>query len=168
MNPEDIRITETARTFFTRDLAVTIPASLVEGRIAEEIEDVRRVYTRPGFRPGRVPHDVIRRHLGAAIRTRMIDKLVDYGAARATDKLCLVGEPETEVLSITGDVELTVSVRHRPELPCPCGIRGLRFTASLDAYYSAMGPLDTEAVSDFCGRTIAELDRYRAQQKAAA
>jgi FKBP-type peptidyl-prolyl cis-trans isomerase (trigger factor) len=162
-----MKVTETARTFFTRDLAVTIPAAQVEARIAEEIEDLGRVYTRHGFRPGKVPHDVIRRHLGEAVRTRMIDRLVDAAVAHATDAMCLVAEPETEVLSITGDVELTVRARHRPELPCPCGIRGLPFTASLHAYYSALPPLDTDAVSGFCERTIQELDTYN-RAKAAA
>ena len=165
---DDVRVTEVGRTFFTRAFDVVVPKAFVEGSIATELEDVRRVYKHTGFRPGNVPIDVIRRHLGAAIRTRMIDRLVDYAVAKATRGMCLMQEPEVEVLSISGDVELTVNCRVRPELPQPCGMRGLRYTAALGAYYAGMPPLNTAAVADFCGRAIAELDRYHAQQRAAA
>jgi FKBP-type peptidyl-prolyl cis-trans isomerase (trigger factor) len=162
----DIDITETGRTFFTRDFAVVVPEALVKERVGYEIEDVGRVYKRPGFRVGHVPASIIDRHLGAAIRTRMIDGLVEYAVARTTRGMCLIGEPETEVLSISGDIELTVSVKVRPELPCPCGTRGLKHTASLPAYYGAMGPLNAAAVSDFCARTIGEIDKYWTEQRA--
>jgi len=168
MNFDDIQITELSRTFFTRNLSVVIPAELVEERVALEIQDVKRVYKRPGFRIGFCPEDIIRRHLGAAIRTRMIDRLVEVATARSLKGLCLMQEPDVEVLSISGDVEMTVNCRVRPELPQPCGMKGLRFSAALGAYYSGMEPLDTEAISDFCSRTLAEIDRYYAQQRAAA
>jgi trigger factor len=57
-------------------LEVTVPASEVESETARVVDDIRRKARLPGFRPGKVPPDLIRRRWDSEIRKEVIEKLV--------------------------------------------------------------------------------------------
>jgi trigger factor len=57
-------------------LEVTVPAAEVESETVRVVDDIRKKARLPGFRPGKVPPDLIRRHWQNEIRKEVIEKLV--------------------------------------------------------------------------------------------
>lgn len=81
-------------------LELTVPASEVEAETGRVIDDLRQKVRIPGFRPGKVPGDMIRRRFQDDIRKKVIDKLLPrYFFKRAEEEgLNVVGTPSvTEI-----------------------------------------------------------------------
>jgi trigger factor len=57
-------------------LEVTVPAAEVESETVRVVDDIRKKARLPGFRPGKVPPDLIRRRWEEEIRKEVIEKLV--------------------------------------------------------------------------------------------
>ncbi len=81
-------------------LELTVPASEVEAETGRVVDDLRQKVRLPGFRPGKVPGDMIRRRFQEDIRKQVIDKLLPkYFFKRAEEEgLNVVGTPSvTEI-----------------------------------------------------------------------
>ncbi|MFQ5876642.1 MAG: trigger factor [Acidobacteriota bacterium] len=69
-----------------RGLEVEIPGSVV----SEEMERALRAWSRrvriPGFRPGRIPVEIVRRRFGKEIRDEVIDRMAREYASRALEE----------------------------------------------------------------------------------
>jgi trigger factor len=88
--------TDTCKQFFE----VTVPVNEVESQTEQVIESLKQKVRLPGFRPGKVPGDLIRRRYQDEIRHEVLDKLLPkYFWKRAEDEgLAVVGTPNiTEV-----------------------------------------------------------------------
>ncbi len=55
---------------------IEVPADEVENAIEERVNTYRRKVKLPGFRPGKVPHELIRTRFGDAIRAETIEDLI--------------------------------------------------------------------------------------------
>jgi trigger factor len=84
-----------------RGLQVEIPGD----RVSEELERAMRDYSRraslPGFRPGKIPMDVVRRRFGKELRDEVIGRMVQEYAVRALQekKLQPVHDPVLDEVS---------------------------------------------------------------------
>jgi len=85
----------------TRELVIDVPA----GEVAKTWHTVANKYRKyakiPGFRPGKVPENIVRRRFGAEIRKEVIDSLLPERFNKAINELNLrpVGQPQ--VLELT-------------------------------------------------------------------
>jgi trigger factor len=93
-----------------RELAIEIPADAVR----QEAEEVTSVYRRkakiPGFRPGKAPAGVIRRHFHDDIRSEVAQALVPkyFHEAVKAKNFSVVGQPRFEDLKVEDGQPLTV------------------------------------------------------------
>ncbi len=79
-------------------LEITVPAAEVEEATALAVADLQKKVRLPGFRPGKVPADLIRRRYDGDIRQQVLDKLIPKH---------LFGRAEKEGLAIVGTPNVT-------------------------------------------------------------
>ncbi len=79
-----------------RELEVEIPAEVVERETERVTKQFARVAQLPGFRPGKVPPQIVRRRFWDDIRGEVLHKLVAGALESAVreNKFTVVGEPE--------------------------------------------------------------------------
>jgi len=77
-----------------RELDLEIPGENLESLVETKIETYRKKINLPGFRPGKLPKDVVKKRFGASIRAEAIEDLVDKSIREAlTEKKILPVAP---------------------------------------------------------------------------
>ncbi len=104
-----------------RKLTLKIPTKRLDSQINERIVHLGRTVRLHGFRPGRVPPQIIRQRFGEQVRGEILSDLVNEGLREAFDSEKLhpvtqptidsVGEPEN------GEIACTASFEVMPEFP---------------------------------------------------
>jgi len=125
-----MQIAQTANEGLKRAYAVTIPASDIASRVDGEVKKIAPQIRMPGFRPGKVPANLVRKMHGAALHQdalntairEAMDKLVrDEHLRPAMQPEVSLGEGYEE----GKDAELAVSLEVLPEIATP-DISGLK------------------------------------------
>jgi len=91
---------ETAAATCKRSLEFTVPVLDIEAETDRAIADLRQKVKLPGFRPGKVPAQVIRSRFKAEIEQEVIDSLVQrvFNERARKDQLHVVGTPKVKDL----------------------------------------------------------------------
>ncbi|KHK93027.1 trigger factor [Novosphingobium malaysiense] len=119
-----MQIVETTNEGLKRAYTVTIPAQTITERVEGEIKKIAPQVRMPGFRPGKVPANLVKKMHGAAIHQEALnttireamDKLVADNALRpAMNPDVSLGEGYEE----GKDAELTVSLEVLPVIEAP-------------------------------------------------
>lgn len=84
-----------------RRMAVQVPAQRVADAINDRLKSLSRTVRLKGFRPGKVPVNVVRQQYGDAVRQEVIEKLLQstFSEAVADQKLMPAGGPRIESFS---------------------------------------------------------------------
>ncbi|RJX68015.1 trigger factor [Tsuneonella suprasediminis] len=130
-----MQINETTNDGLKRAYSVTIPASEIEAAIAAEIKKIAPQVRMPGFRPGKVPANLVRKMHGDAIHAQVVnDTIKDAVDSLMRDKkLRPAMQPQIELgegYDQGKDAELSVSLEVLPDLEAPAtdGIKLERLT----------------------------------------
>jgi trigger factor len=77
-------------------LEITVPTTDVDAETARVVTDLQKKVRLPGFRPGKVPIEIIRRRYESDIRQEVIEKLVPkhFFARAEKEGLAVVGRPD--------------------------------------------------------------------------
>ncbi|MBW8784814.1 MAG: trigger factor [Novosphingobium sp.] len=119
-----MQIVETSNEGLKRAYKVTIPAKEIATRIDGEVQKIAPQVRMPGFRPGKVPTNLLRKMHGPALHqealngavSEAVDKLVNEQKLRpAMQPAISLGEGYEE----GKDVELSVAVEILPEIEAP-------------------------------------------------
>jgi len=103
-----------------RTLSVTVPAERVETAVNQKLTEMRPKMRMNGFRPGKVPLDVVTREYGAEVRREvlggLISEAIDAGVAQ--HDLAPVAPPSIDSLDavVGSDVRFTASLEVMPEV----------------------------------------------------
>lgn len=122
---------ETLNEGLKRAYTLTIPANDVAQRIEAEIKSIAPQIRMPGFRPGKVPANLIKKMHGPAIEQDVLNKAVQDGVQQllAEQKLRPAMQPSVELVDgeyeAGKDVALKVELEVLPEVPAPA-IEGLK------------------------------------------
>jgi trigger factor len=86
----------------TRELLIDVPAEEVAKTWRNVAANYRKYAKIPGFRPGKVPENVIRRRFTAEIRKEVIDTLLPQRFSKAVNELGVhpVGQPQVLELTV--------------------------------------------------------------------
>lgn len=130
-----MQINETTNDGLKRAYSVTIPASEIEAAITAEIKKIAPQVRMPGFRPGKVPANLVRKMHGDAIHAQVVnDTIKDAVDSLMRDKkLRPAMQPQIELgegYDQGKDAELSVSLEVLPDLEAPAtdGIKLERLT----------------------------------------
>ena len=121
---------ETLNEGLKRAYTLTIPATEIEARVATEIKRVAPQMKMPGFRPGKVPANLVRKMHGPALMQDALNGAIQQGVQGliAEQGLRPAVQPSVELgegYQPGGDAEVTVALEVLPHVPAPA-ISGLK------------------------------------------
>ncbi len=134
-----MQIVETQNEGLKRAYAITIPASEIEARVDAEVKKIAPQVRMPGFRPGKVPANLVRKMHNDALMQDALSSVVKEGVdkAIADNKLRPAMQPSVDLgedYAPGKDAEVTMDVEILPEIEAP-KIDGLtleRLTVEVD------------------------------------
>ena len=114
---------ETLNEGLKRAYTLTIPASEIEARVATEIKRVAPQMKMPGFRPGKVPANLVRKMHGPALMQDALNSSIQQGVQGllAEHKLRPAVQPSVELGDYEpgADASVTVALEVLPDVPAP-------------------------------------------------
>ena len=123
-----LQIAETLAEGLRREYSLTIPKADIDARVDKQLAEVAGRVAMPGFRPGKVPANLVRKMHGAALRQEAIEGAVKDGVQQllGEKELRPATQPEVELVSAEpdADVGLKVSVELLPVVE-PVAIEGI-------------------------------------------
>lgn len=92
--PNEVKIEDAGPA--RKRLTITVPAAVIDEKLAESIATLSNEAAIPGFRKGRVPQKLIERKFGTTVRNETKNQLIASAYAEAIEehKIKPVGEPE--------------------------------------------------------------------------
>ena len=150
-----MKTVETLNEGLKREYRVTITAKDIDARVDDEVKSMAPTVRMPGFRPGKVPPNLIRKMHGPALSADALNKAIDAGVRdlMAKEKLRPALQPAVTLADeyeVGKDAELTVALEVLPiiETPSIDGLKLERLTV----------PADDSAV-------MAKIEEFAAQMK---
>lgn len=116
-----MNVTETSTEGLKREFKITVPASEVDDQVTQRLTELGRAVRIPGFRPGKVPLDMLRKRYGQTMRAEVLEGAVQDSSTEAMRERNLrpALPPRVELLSAAEgtDLEYTMSVELLPDMP---------------------------------------------------
>lgn len=113
-----MHIAETLNEGLRREYSLTIPKADIDARVDKQLAEVAGRVAMPGFRPGKVPANLVRKMHGAALRQEALEGAVKDGVQQLLSEKNLrpATQPEVELTTAdpNADVGLKVSVELLP------------------------------------------------------
>jgi trigger factor len=119
-----IKTVETEKEGLKRAFMLTIPAKDIEARVDQEVKRIAPQVRMPGFRPGKVPPNLIRKMHGDSLRGDALNGAVQEGVQKllAEQNIRPALQPQVELdekYEPGQDAEVRVSVEALPDVPAP-------------------------------------------------
>jgi len=118
-----MQVTETSADGLKREFKIVVPAGEMEDKIVSRLGEIGRSIRLPGFRPGKVPLQLLRKRYGTAVRGEVLESTVQGGSAEAIREHNLrpAMPPKIEIVRAEegADLEYNMSVELLPEMPEP-------------------------------------------------
>ena len=119
-----IKTVETENEGLKRAFMLTIPAEDIEARVEQEVKRIAPQVRMPGFRPGKVPPNLIRKMHGDALRGDALQASVQESVQQllTEQKIRPALQPQVELdegYAPGKDAEVRVSLEALPEVPTP-------------------------------------------------
>ena len=119
-----IKTVETQNEGLKRAFMLTIPAEDIEARVEQEVKRIAPQIRMPGFRPGKVPPNLIRKMHGESLRGDALQGAVQEGVQQllTEQKIRPALQPQVELnegYEPGKDAEVKVSLEALPDVPAP-------------------------------------------------
>ena len=126
-----------------KNLKILIDKKTISTYMDDKYEEIKKTVILKGFRPGKVPKEVLKRQFGKAIYSEVLDKVLKETSLKALEekKIKPAGQPKID-LKIFGedkDLEYVISVTELPKIETK-GIENIKF----DQYNVKIDPLETD------------------------
>src|SRR6516225_11348180 len=118
-----MQVTETNADGLRREFHILIPANELEEKVSDRLGEIGRTINLPGFRPGRVPMQILRRRFGRSVLGEVVESTVQGSSAEAIREHNLrpALPPKVDIVSFGegADLEYRMSVELLPDIPEP-------------------------------------------------
>ncbi len=118
-----MQVTETSADGLKREYRIVVPAGELEDRVSGRLDEIGRTIRLPGFRPGKVPMQILRRRYGPSVLGEVLESTVQGSSADAIreNNLRPALPPKVDIVSFSegADLEYNMSVEVLPEIPEP-------------------------------------------------
>jgi len=104
-----------------RRMTVQVPGNSIDSKVSGRLDELRRQVRLKGFRPGRVPMNIIQKRYGEQVRDEILQEVMQSSLQEA------IGEQEMRVAGVNriepsprdgeGDFEFTAELEVFPEMP---------------------------------------------------
>ena len=123
-----MQVTETLSDGLRRAFSVVVPAGEIEGKVATKLAEITRTIRLPGFRPGKVPVNLVRQRYGASVMAEVMQDAVNSAADLVVEerglrpagqpRISLAGEPDVNAKK-AADLAFNVEMEILPEITPP-------------------------------------------------
>src|SRR5271157_4857921 len=118
-----MQVIETSTDGLKREFRIVVPAGEVEDKVVRRLDEIGRSIRLPGFRPGKVPMQILRRRYGTSVLGEVLESTVQGSSAEAIREHNLrpALPPKVEIQSFSegADLEYKMSVELLPDIPEP-------------------------------------------------
>ena len=115
-----MKVTVENKKGLEKDIKVFIDKKTISGYLEEKYEEIKKDVVLKGFRPGKVPTEILKRQFGKAVYGEVIDKVLKDTTTKALEdnKIKPAGQPKIDLKSFGEgkDLEYTISVTELPNV----------------------------------------------------
>ncbi len=115
-----MKVTVENKKGLEKDLKVFIDKKTIKTQLEEKYEEIRKDVVIKGFRPGKVPTEILKRQFGKAVYGEVIDKLLKETTTKALEenKIKPAGQPKIDLKTFGEgkDLEYIISVTELPNI----------------------------------------------------
>ena len=97
-----MKVTIENKKGLNKDIKVFIDKKTMNSIIEEKYEEIKGNVNLKGFRPGKVPREILKRQFGQAVFSEVLDKVLKDTTTKALDenKIKPAGQPKLDLKSI--------------------------------------------------------------------
>lgn len=118
-----MQVTETAAEGLKREFRIVVPAGELEDKVVRRLDELGRTIRLPGFRPGKVPMQLLRRRYGSSVLGEVVQTTVQDGSAETIREHNLrpALPPKVDIVSFSegADLEYSMQLEVLPDIPEP-------------------------------------------------
>lgn len=118
-----MEVTETVADGLKREFRIVVPADELEGKVTSRLDELGRTIRLPGFRPGKVPMQILRRRFGTSVLGEVVESTVQGSSADTIRERNLrpALPPKVDIVSFSegANLEYKMMVEILPEIPEP-------------------------------------------------
>lgn len=115
-----MQITEKSSEGLKRELSVVIGAEEIDGKVTDRLTEVGKQVRLPGFRPGKVPMNLLRKRFGESVRGEVLESTIQESMQKAIEEKALKPAVQPKVDLVTfeegKDLEFSIEVELLPEI----------------------------------------------------
>ncbi|WP_119458597.1 trigger factor [Rhodospirillaceae bacterium SYSU D60014] len=115
-----MQVTETTADGLKREFKVVIPASDVQEKMDHRLQELGKTIRMPGFRPGKVPLQLLKQRFGQSIMGEIIERTVTDSSTQVMTERNLrpAVQPKIEIVSFPegADLEYSMALEVVPEI----------------------------------------------------
>ena len=150
--PYFMKVTIENKKGLEKDIKVFIDKKTISGYLEEKYEEIKKDVVLKGFRPGKVPTEILKRQFGKAVYGEVIDKVLKDTTTKALEdnKIKQAGQPKIDLKSFGEgkDLEYTISVTELPNVEV-----GSLKDLKVDEYVVKIDPKETDKRIDQIAKT---------------
>jgi len=115
-----MKVTVDSKKGLKTDLRVTVDKKTINDQMLGRFEELKKTVNLKGFRPGKVPIEILKRQFGKAVYGEVLDKVLKESSTKALEdkKIKVVGQPKIDLKSHgeDKDLEYTIHVEQLPKI----------------------------------------------------
>ena len=115
-----MKVTVENKKGLNKDLKVLIEKKTIDTYMEEKYEEIKKTVVLKGFRPGKVPKEVLKRQFGKSIYGEVLDKVLKETSTKALEenKIKPAGQPKIDLKSFgeDKDLEYVISITEMPKI----------------------------------------------------
>ena len=125
-----MKVTIENKKGLNKDLKVLIDKKTINTYMNDKYEEIKKTVVLKGFRPGKVPKDVLKRQFGKSIFGEVLDKVLKDTSMKALEenKIRPAGQPKIDLKTFgeDKDLEYIIKVTELPKIETK-GIENIKF-----------------------------------------
>ena len=126
-----MKVTIDSKKGLKTDLKVVIDKKTINSQILDRFEELKKTINLKGFRPGKVPIEILKRQFGQVVYGEVLDKILKESSTKALEdnKIKAAGQPKIDLKSHgeNKDLEYIIHVEQLPTVKIK-GIENIKIT----------------------------------------
>lgn len=115
-----MKVTVDSKKGLKTNLKVFVEKKIIEEKIGVRLKELSKTVNLKGFRPGKVPVDVLKRQLGQAVYSEVLEKILKETSTKALEekKIKVAGQPKIDLKSYGEgkDLNYTLEIDELPSI----------------------------------------------------